>query len=75
MNVVFDEDGPRRRLGTKDAGVLAMFLPPPVLGRPLPRRALLLGSFAALEKGLHLLFELRNPPTQLGVFRFEFSNP
>ena len=26
MNVVLDEDGPRRRLGPKDAGMLAMLL-------------------------------------------------
>jgi len=75
MNVVFDEDGPRRRVGTKDAGMGAMFLPPPIVGGSLPRLALPFGSFASLEKGLDLMFKLGNAPPQLGVLRFEFGNP
>jgi hypothetical protein len=75
MNVVFDEDGPRRRIGTKDAGMDAMFLSPPIIGSSLTRLALTLGSFTSLQKGLDLMFELRNAPPQLGVLRFEFGNP
>jgi hypothetical protein len=75
MNVVFDEDGPRRRIGAKDTGVLAMFLPPPIVGGALFWLALIFGSFASLQKGLNLMFELGDPLAQLGVLRFEFSNP
>jgi hypothetical protein len=72
---VFDEDGSRRRIGTKNAGVLAMFLPPSIVRGSLSWLALILGTFASLEKGLDLMFELRDPLAQLGVLRFEFSNP
>jgi hypothetical protein len=75
MNFVFDEYGPRRRIGPKDAGVLAMFLPPSIVGGSLSWLALIFGSFASLEKRLDLMFELRDPLAQLGVLRFEFSNP
>jgi hypothetical protein len=75
MNIVLDEDRSRRRIGPKDAGMVAMLLPPPIVGRALAPRALILGSFAALQKGLNLMFELRNAPPQLGILRFEFGNP
>jgi hypothetical protein len=48
MDFVFDEDGPRRRVGTKDAGMGAMFLPPPIVGGSLTRLALTFGSFTSL---------------------------
>jgi len=75
MNIVLDEDGPWRWLGAKDAGMLAMLLAPPILGSSLSGRPLIGGALAALEKCLHLMFELRNPSPQLSVFRFEFGNP
>jgi hypothetical protein len=75
MYVVFDEDRIRRRLGAKDAGMLAMFLPPSVIGRTLAGFALVFGPFAALEKGLDLMFKLGDPLPQLGVLGFEFRNP
>jgi hypothetical protein len=75
VNIVFDEDGPCRRIGPKDAGMDAMFLPSPIVGGSLTRLALTFGSFATLEKGLDLMLELRDAPPQLGVLRFELSNP
>jgi hypothetical protein len=75
MNVVLDERGPRRRLGAKDAGMLAMLLAASIVRRPLAWRPFRLGAFASLEKGLELMFELRDPPPQLGVLGFEFGNP
>lgn len=75
MHVVFDERGFRRRLGPKHAGVLAMFLSPAVVGRARAGLGLLLGPLATLEKCLKLVFELRNPPPQLGVLRLKLRNP
>jgi hypothetical protein len=75
MHFVFDELGVGRRIGPKDAGMLAMFFAALIVGRALARLAFGLGSFATLKKGLELVFELRNPLAQLGVFGFEFRNP
>jgi hypothetical protein len=75
MNVVLDEPGVRGRFRSEGAGMLAMLLPAAVVGRTLPRRAFGLGSLAALQEGLDLMLELRNPLAQLGIFGFEFCNP
>jgi len=75
MNVVLDELGLGWRLGSKDARMLAMLLPSAVVSSSLPPLAFALGAFAALQKRLDLVFELRDPLAQLGIFRFEFRNP
>jgi hypothetical protein len=75
VNVVLNEDSARRRLGAKDPRMLAMFLPPLVVRRTLPGRALIFGAFAALEKGMNLMLKQRNPPPELSVLSFEFGNP
>jgi hypothetical protein len=75
MNVVLDELSLGRRLGPKNARMLAMLFAPFVVGRSLPRLRFGLGSFAALQKRLNLMFELRDPLAQLGVLRFELRNP
>jgi hypothetical protein len=75
MYFVFDELGVGRRIGTKDAGMFAMFFAAMIVGRPLARLGFGLGPFASLEEGLELVFELRDPLAQLGVLRFEFRNP
>ncbi len=75
VDIVFDADGVRRRFGPKRAGMFAMFFATTVVGCALPRRAAFAAAFAALQELLDLVFQLRNPFAQLGVFRFEFSNP
>jgi hypothetical protein len=75
MNVVLDELRIGRRLGPKDARMLAMFLAPPIVGRSLPQLTSVLGTFAALQKCLQLMFELRDPLPQLGILCLEFRNP
>ena len=60
MNVVLDEDGSWRRLGAKDARMLAMLLATLVLGSSFSRRAFIVGPLATLEKSLYLMFELRD---------------
>ena len=75
MNVVLDELGVRGRFRSEGAGMLAMLLPAAVVGSTLPRRAFGLGALAALQEGLDLMLELRDPLAQRGIFGFEFRNP
>jgi hypothetical protein len=74
-NVVLEKDRIRRRIRAENAWMLAMFLTALVLRRPLAWRPFLLGSFAALKKGLNLVFKLRNPTSQFGVLRLELGYP
>ncbi len=75
MNVVLDEGGAGGRFLSEDAGMLAMRLPASIVGRALPWWAFGLGAFVALQEGLDLMLELRDPLVQLGIFGFEFRNP
>jgi hypothetical protein len=73
-NVVFDERGPRGRFGPKDARMFAMFLTPAVVGRTLPWWTAAGSAFAALQKLLYLVLQLRDPPPQFGILGFQFGN-
>jgi hypothetical protein len=75
MNVVLEEGGVGGRLRSKDAGMLAMLLAAVIVGSAVPGRAFGLGAFAALQEGLDLMLQLRDPLAQLGIFGFEFRNP
>ncbi len=64
-----------RRLGPKHARMLSMLLATAIGRRPLPRGALGCGTLPPLQNRLKLMFQLRQPPPQLGVLRLQFGNP
>ena len=70
-NVVFDERGSRRRLGSKETGMLAMLLETPVIGRTLTLATVAYRPLATLVDVLQLVFELGQLPPQLGVLSME----
>ena len=75
VDVVFDERGIERWFRPEAGGMLAVFGPPTILGCALPRGAVVASAFPPLQELLQLMFQLREPLAQLGVFRFEFCNP
>jgi hypothetical protein len=75
MDIVFDEGGAGRRFGSEGAGMFAMFLASSVVGCALAWRRALGSALASLQELLDLVFQLRDPLAQLGVFRFELRNP
>jgi hypothetical protein len=74
-DVVFDEGGAGRRLGSEGAGVLPVLLASAVGARPLGRVTALEGSLAAPADVLELVLDLGQPAAQVGVLRLQVGDP
>src|SRR5437763_37731 len=73
MDVVHYEDGIRRRIGSKAAGVLAVLLAAAILGRSLGVAGAPAGALAALVDLLEFVLQPSQPSPQLGDLRLEFG--
>ena len=74
-DVMFDEDGAGRGLGSEGSGVLTVLLASAVGARPLGRVTALGGALTAAADVLQLVLDLVQPAAQVGVFRLQVGDP
>jgi hypothetical protein len=74
-DVVLDEDGAGRGLGSEGSGVLTVLLAPAVGVRPLSRVPALRGALTAPADVLELVLDLGQPAAEVGVLRLEVGDP
>ena len=75
VDVVFDEVGLWWRLGPEGPGVFAMFLATVVRARVFGNLVTVAGASAALADLFEFVLQLRQPTAQIGVLRFQLSDP
>jgi hypothetical protein len=73
-DVVLDEDGAGRGLGSEGSGVLTMLLAPAVGVRPLRRVPAMGGALTAPADVLQLVLDLGQPAAQVGVLRLQVGD-
>ena len=74
-DVVFDEDGAGRGLGSKASGVLAMVLTSAVGARAVGFVAAVGWAFATLTDVLQLVLDLGQPAAQIRILRLQVGDP
>ena len=75
VDVVFDEDGAGRGFGSKESGVLAVWLAPPVGGETVGILATGAGALATAADVLEFVFDLRQAAPQVRILGFQLGDP